>query len=132
LLKEKKKSSHKLLIKRSSAFGKEAEDLACRYLKTNKYHILERNYTCRFGEIDIIAKNRQVICFVEVKARASISFGKPYEFVTISKQAKIKKTALFFITNRKLPPLDYRFDVISIFKNKEGLLEIELLEGAFQ
>jgi len=131
-LKERKKSSTDFLIKKSSAFGEEAEEFACRYLKSKGYYILERNYSCRFGEIDIIAKDAKTICFIEVKARTNISFGPPFIFVTAQKQSRIKKTALFFIATRKLSSLNYRFDVVSIVKNKKGSFEVELIKGAFE
>lgn len=129
---EKKKNWLNFFIRKPSSFGKEAEDIACKYLKRNGCRILKRNYSSRFGEIDIIARKFDTISFVEVKARAGVDFGSPSVFVTPQKQTKIKKTALFFITREKATGLNYRFDVISMVKNEKGSFEIEFLEGAFE
>lgn len=129
---QKKKFGINFFIRKPSTFGKQAEDEACRYLKRNGYHILNRNYTSRFGEIDIIARKIDTISFIEVKARTNTDFGPPSIFVTPQKQTKIKKTALFFITGVKLNNPNYRFDVISMVRNGKGSFEIEFLEGAFE
>jgi len=85
----------------SKAVGELGENIAARYLANSGYAILEKNYTCKFGEIDIIAKKGMVIAFVEVKTRTNISCGYPEEAVNKYKIKKIKNTANFFIVNNK-------------------------------
>jgi putative endonuclease len=132
LQKEKNKFLANSFSITSSAFGRQAEEIACHYLEKKGYNILRRNFACRFGEIDIIAEKGKTVCFIEVKARTNVSFGPPTIFVTPQKQARIKKTALFFITAKKWDALSFRFDVISITKDKKDSFKIELVEGAFE
>jgi putative endonuclease len=92
--------------------GKSGEERAAGYLRKKGYDILEKNYRCRFGEIDIIASKDGVLVFVEVKTRSSADYGFGYESVTQSKQGKLVKTAQFYMSGRAEVPA--RFDVISI------------------
>jgi putative endonuclease len=95
--------------------GKYGELLAKKYLIKNGYEILTTNYRSRFGEIDIIAKDKKELVFVEVKYSESIE--NPYLRVDKNKMKRIIKTAYYFLNDYN----DYdsvRFDVISIFKNK--------------
>ena len=111
------------------AFG---EEIACNYLKSNGYRILERNFSCRAGEVDIIASQDDMIVFVEVKTRSSERYGSPSEAVSAAKQGKIVKTALYYMQSKRL--LDYmcRFDVIEIIPEVENRYQINLIKDAFQ
>lgn len=100
------------------------EDLAAKYLKRKKYKILERNWRCQFGEIDIIAQKSDVICFVEVKTRTNTDKGLPQEAVNFHKQQHIKKSAQLFVM--KYPEKSYRFDIIEIIDK-----ELSHIEDAF-
>ncbi len=94
--------------------GKKYEQAAADYLKNLKYKILEQNFKLLpVGEIDIIAKDKNTIVFIEVKYRKNKDFGAPFEFVTKTKQQKIIKTALCYIKKNKIKS-DIRFDIISI------------------
>lgn len=104
--------------------GIDGEKTAAKYLKKNKYKILDCNYRSRFGEIDIIAKKDDFIVFVEVKARNNNSLGEPREAVTYSKQSKIIKTAEFYILDKKID-LQPRFDVIEVFTDTDTVNHIE-------
>ena len=84
-------------------------------MEKNGYEILERNYRCRQGEIDIIAKEKQEIVFVEVKTRSNLCFGKPREAVDEGKQNHIYKTAKYYLYKHKLENSYVRFDVIEIY-----------------
>lgn len=91
------------------------EDMAADYLRNNHFQILERNYHCRQGEIDIIAQKNHMIHFIEVKYRKSSDYGYALETVDKKKQQKIKRTALWYVTQRGLSDdYAYSFDVISI------------------
>ncbi|MBQ4179030.1 MAG: YraN family protein [Elusimicrobia bacterium] len=106
--------------------GKKYEDEAVNFLKKLNYKIIEQNFKLLpIGEIDIIAKDKKTIVFVEVKYRKTKEFGTPAEFVTKSKQNKVIKTALCYIKQNKIKA-DIRFDVISICQT-----EIEHIKNAF-
>ena len=77
----------------SRELGAWGEEQAARWLRRKGYTILERNYACRFGEIDLIARKREVIAFVEVKLRKNADFAEAREFVTYGKQRRILKSA---------------------------------------
>lgn len=110
--------------------GTQGEDLACDFLQKKGYAILERNF--RFGkkEIDIIAQKDNTIIFVEVKAGYSKNFGEPQERVTKRKQKQIIDVALSYIQKNDLKETDFRFDVITIKKNKKET-SLEHFESAF-
>jgi putative endonuclease len=80
-------------------FGQEGEALAARHLKKNGYRIIEKNYRTKLGEIDIIAKDKDTLVFVEVKSRRSWQFGNPKAAVTPRKQRKISMVALHYLKN---------------------------------
>lgn len=105
--------------------GKAGEEQACSYIKKKGYKILERNYRCLFGEIDIIAEDKKTLVIIEVKYRKTKSFGKGYEAVNYTKQQKIIKTAQNYINEENLK-LPVRFDVISIDND-----EVTHIENAF-
>ena len=98
--------------------GVSGEVQAKEYLIKNKYKILECNYTTKLGEIDIIAKYKDIIVFVEVKARNTEKFGLPRESVNTFKQTKIKQVATQYLLSHKLLNASVRFDVIDILRGK--------------
>ena len=90
------------------------EAIACRFLKKSGYEILEKNFRSRYGEIDIIARESGVLCFIEVKSRKNIDFGLPEEYVDKRKQAKLLKTSMIYLSDAENSLVDKRFDVISV------------------
>lgn len=113
------------------AFGQKGESAAISYLQTNGFNILETNFRTKAAEIDIIAKDHETLCFVEVKARRNINKGLPRESVTLSKQNKIILGASFYLKKNKLMESKIRFDVIEVLE-KDGSLEFNLIKNAFQ
>lgn len=112
-------------------FGKAAENAAATFLKANGYKILERNYKNKFGEIDIIAQLAGVICFIEVKARHSLSLGAPQEAVSLRKQRQIGRVAVYYLKSRKLLEQPARFDVLALlYANSQP--QISLIKDAFE
>jgi len=112
-------------------FSKQSEDAAVKFLKGRGYKVIRRNYKTKFSEIDIIAEDKGVICFVEVKARHSRTFGEPSEAVCAAKQRRISKAAICYLKeNNSLEHLA-RFDVISLLYIKDPP-EIDLIKGAFE
>lgn len=100
--------------------GKLGEDLACKYLQDKGYKIIERNFEARQGEIDIIAKDKNELVFIEVKTRSNISYGKPAEAVNEIKQNHLIKTIEYYVYSRHLEDEFIRIDIIEIYllKNK--------------
>ena len=111
---------------------KKGEALAGKILKKKGYKILKRNYVSKYGEIDIVAYDRGIICFVEVKTRQSENYGPPELAVTKEKRKRIVRTALNYLTINNIEDTDCRFDVVSIlYKEDVSKPDIELLESAF-
>lgn len=103
------------------------EQIAAQYLMENGYDILERNYRCRFGEIDLIARQGNYLVFIEVKFRTNREMGYPQEAVHRTKQRRIYQTAVQYITFHHLPyNTPCRFDVVSILGEN-----ITLIPNAF-
>lgn len=107
----------------SNIYGKKSEIIASNYLKKRGYKILKTNYKNKIGEIDIIAKDKDCIVFVEVKARNSRKFGDPLEAIDDNKQYKIRQVATMYLKVNKLLDNNCRFDAISILD--EEILHIK-------
>ncbi|ABY92989.1 YraN family protein [Thermoanaerobacter sp. X514] len=102
--------------------GSLGEKIAAQYLLKSGYKILEKNFKCKIGEIDIIALFKKEIVFVEVKTRTSTSFGTGSEAVNFRKQQRILKIAqLYLATTEKFRNFQPRFDVIEIYLNPDTL-----------
>ena len=111
-------------------FGNKGEDLACKFLEKNGYKIIERNYRNRTGEIDIIARDKDDMVFIEIKTKLSKDFAQPELSVNPSKQKKIVKTALVYLMEKNINKTGCRFDVVGITGEK-GNTKIELIKNAF-
>jgi putative endonuclease len=112
------------------SLGKKGEEVAAAHLRKLHYKILERNYRCGAGEIDIIAKDQNTLVFVEVKTRSNKDFGAPAEAVNARKQRQLSKVALTYLNQKKLIDVPARFDVVAVelipFKP-----QIEVIRDAF-
>ena len=119
--------------KYKKTFGNLGEDAAVKYLKKNRYIILERNFNVHGGEIDIIAKKGDYVIFVEVKTRSSEEYGSGLEAVNYTKQQRIKKAAQVYLM--RLGDVPARFDVVAVNGFMDGKKfkteEIEHIENAF-
>ena len=111
--------------------GNIGEDKVCGYLDSLGINIIKRNYSCRYGEIDVIANDKGTIVFIEVKTRSNKNFGTPSESVTIAKQQKIIKTAKNYAIREKLTECDFRFDVAEVIK-ENNIYYINLIKNAFE
>jgi putative endonuclease len=115
----------------SQALGARGEDLAVQYLKKKGFKVIERNYHCFAGEIDLIARDKDTLVFVEIKARSSADYGLPQEFVDRFKQRKMIEAARFFMAERRVTDdISARFDVVAIHLTPAGP-QIELIRDAF-
>ncbi len=117
--------------KPSIELGRKGEQAAVNFLKSNGYDIVTTNYRTRLGQIDIVARDKKTVCFVEVKTRRTARFGKPAEAIEASKQRRISGVALMFLKQNKLLNSPARFDVISI-SYPDMQPEIELTRNAFE
>lgn len=105
---------------RKKKIGQLGEDISCSYLEKSNYIILERNFYCRDGEVDIIAfdKNSSEIVFIEVKTRTNFKYGNPAESIDNIKEIHIKKCAEYYLYKKKLKNIFVRFDAIEVVLNK--------------
>jgi putative endonuclease len=113
------------------AVGKAGEEAAIQYLRQQGYRILERNYRCRFGEIDLIARDGRTLAFIEVKTRRSQRFGPAAAAVTLEKQRHLIKASQVYLTQTRKAYELCRFDVVTIELDAQAP-RIELIKDAFQ
>ncbi|MEW5801164.1 MAG: YraN family protein [bacterium] len=116
---------------RTFQLGRKGERIAVRLLKSLQLSIRELNFRCSFGEIDIIAEDKGVIVFVEVKTRSNANYGLPEEAVDYSKQKKLSQVALFYLQKEQLEDRMCRFDVISIIMKKNKIERVAHIIDAF-
>ena len=111
--------------------GRLVENLAGNFLKERGYHILETNYRCPHGEIDIIARHEDCLIFIEVRTKTSLEFGSPEESITPTKKERLKAVAAHYRqTHNDLPP-SWHIDFVAVELNqKRQPSRIELIENA--
>jgi putative endonuclease len=119
------------MTKERIILGKIGEDLARQRLKDLGYRIIKANYVCALGEIDLIARDGEVLVFVEIKTRKKQSLGLAKEAVTKRKQVKLSKLALAYMKYNNLLGSKARFDVVAVGVS-EGKKEIEIVKDAFE
>jgi putative endonuclease len=119
------------LNKAKIILGKEGERIAELFLKKKGYKLVERNYRCTAGELDLVMLDRRVIVFVEVKTRTGSGYGTPLEAVAVRKQKKMIYVAEFFLSAKKLSQREARFDVVGVsWPGPQPL--VEHIENAFE
>lgn len=114
------------------SLGERGEIAACGFLKEQGYEILEKNYRCKLGEIDVIARRSGRLAFIEIKTRTSPHFGTPQEAVDLKKQEKISKIAQWYIKEKKLEKTPAAFDVVAVLWKEGQAPEIHLIADAFE
>ena len=115
-----------------SEAGRRAEEAAAQWLQQRGHTILERNFLCKAGELDLVTREGESLVFVEVKARTSELFGSPGEFVDARKQAKLQRAASFYLRKFGTNPPACRFDVIEVRLAPAGRPAITHLPDAFR
>ena len=110
--------------------GKRGEKLAWDYLVERGYKILEKNYRCRIGEIDVVAKKGKRLAIIEIRTRTDHRFGSPEESVTPLKQRKLMRLAQWYLKEKKMDS-PVSFDVLAITMKGPGTQELYLIENAF-
>ena len=116
---------------RRRALGSVGEDTAAAWYEAAGYELLDRNWRCRGGEIDLVVARPGVVVFCEVKTRRGDAFGLPAEAVTRDKQLRIRRLAVRWLTERGARAPTIRFDVASVRKEPGRAPDIEVLEGVF-
>jgi putative endonuclease len=117
--------------KDSKTLGKEGEEIATVYLKQKGFEIIERNYQYGHGEIDIVAKDKNELVFIEVKTRQNLDFGEPEYAINKKKMQQIKKMAELYLFDKEIEEADCRFDVVAILLEDESNPQITHYENAF-
>jgi len=111
--------------------GAIGENLATDYLKKHGYKIIQRNFRCREGEIDIIAQKGDCLVFVEVRTKRNTAFGTPEESVTLSKREKLISLANAYLQAYDKPPQSWRIDVVAVeLGPNKKVLRLEHIENA--
>ena len=110
--------------------GTAGESAAEEFLRKQRYVILEKNYRCPLGEVDIVALDGRTVVFVEVKTRTQEGYGTPFEAVDARKQRQISRTAQHYIAARRLHDRAARFDVVGVWREGDHI-ECELIRNAF-
>lgn len=114
------------------ASGDQGEARAAQYLQDRGYAVLDRQWRCRFGELDVVARSPDgVLCFVEVKRRGRNSIGLPREFVDSRKRERLRRAASLYMGFHSLD-VPARFDVAEIYEESNGSLRVAYLEDAFE
>jgi putative endonuclease len=112
------------------AFGQSGESIATDYLTGRGYTIIEVNWRCRHGEIDIIARDASTIVFVEVRSRHSTSTETAFESITTRKRAKMIRAAQLYLAQNKLEAAEWRIDAVAVAIPKTGDPLVEHVENA--
>lgn len=118
-------------VTHNTALGAHGEDLAVRHLQAAGMEIICRNWRCRYGELDLIARDAGVTAFVEVKTRSGLAYGAPAEAVTFAKRQRIRRLALLWLTEQDGPWRRIRFDVVSILLSRDKAPAIQHLKAVF-
>ncbi len=120
--------------KRSSKdrLGSRGEKLAAKYLKSRGLKIIKRNYSTAVGEIDIIAREKDTLVFIEVKSRTGGVEGSAEYAVDSKKRYRIGKTALWYLNENRISNVDCRFDVVTVLFSDSARARINVIRNAFQ
>jgi putative endonuclease len=113
--------------------GMKGEEIAVRVLKKSRYKILERNFRTPVGEIDIIAREKKCLVFVEVRTRSSVEFGLPQETVVARKRDKLCKAARWYLQKEGGESGDCRFDIVAVLIDEDASNHtVEIIKDAFR
>lgn len=114
------------------SLGDRGEMAACDFLRAQGYQILEKNYKCKLGEVDLVARRSGRLAFIEVKTRTSDHFGMPQEAVDLTKQEKIFKIAQWYLKEKKIEKAPIAFDVVAVLWKEGEAPDLRLIADAFE
>lgn len=126
-----RRAGREMLMSQSYELGKSGEDIAIQYLSRKGYRIIGRNFRARRGEIDIIAEDKNVLVFVEVKNYSCRSFYRPIYSISRKKMMRICRAAKVYLYKNNIKDRNCRFDTVFIYRDKCGKMEIDLIKQAF-
>lgn len=112
--------------------GKIGEDVATQYLIKKGYEIIERNFYCKQGEIDIIAKNKKELVFIEVKTRTNQTYGRPIDAITSYKQKHLIKSIEYYLFKHKLENVPIRIDAIEVYQKESNKYFVNHIKNAVE
>ncbi|MFM5968326.1 MAG: YraN family protein [Micrococcales bacterium] len=110
--------------------GSYGEQVACDYLASQNYEVLDRNWRCSIGELDLVARDHETLVFVEVKTRNGRGFGHPFEAITDSKRTRLRQLSNAWLASNSGHPAKIRIDAISVLI-EQGRVSIEHLKEVF-
>jgi putative endonuclease len=119
------------MLNNRQRLGQSGEETVARYLEKNGYTILIKNYRCKIGEIDIIARDGADLVFIEVKTRSGLGYGSPAAAVTLRKQRQITRAAQWYLAEQQFFDVPARFDVISVLYGETNRQQIDHINNAF-
>jgi len=117
------------VVRAKDALGRYGEDVASRHLEADGFVVIERNWRCDLGELDIVARDGDVLVVCEVKTRRSASHGTPFEAVTQRKLHRIERLGLRWMRERGVRPASMRVDVVSVLRPTSGPTIVEHVWG---
>ncbi len=103
--------------------GRRGESLVARWYEAEGYRVIDRNWRCRAGEIDLVARRGRVIAVCEVKTRSSHAYGSPLESITAAKAARVRRLAMAWLDEHPTPGVEVRLDVAGVVGNQVQVLE---------
>ena len=116
-------------MRAKDALGRYGEDVAARHLSAAGLVVLERNWRCPSGELDIVARDGDVLVVCEVKTRSSLAYGSPLEAVSPVKAARLRRLAARWLAERGVRPSAVRFDVVGVLQDGHGRAEVQHVRG---
>jgi putative endonuclease len=116
-------------MRASDALGRYGEDVAVRHLVESGLVILDRNWRCDIGEIDVVARDGTALVVCEVKTRRGSGFGTPAEGVTRAKAARLRRLAIRWVQEHPVRPAEIRIDVVAVLRGRAGPATVEHLRG---
>ena len=119
------------MTKERQAVGRYGEELAARHLEAQGLTVLERNWRCPYGEVDLILRDGDVVVFCEVKTRRGTAFGSPAESIRPAKVARIRRMAPYWLAQSRFRPREVRFDVVEVLPQPRGAARVEHMRAAF-
>jgi len=116
-------------MRHKDVLGRQGEQLAAEYLERAGFRILDRNYRCSAGEIDIVAADRRMLVACEVKTRSDLRFGTPVEAVTTEKLRRLRRLAVHWVLVHGLTFDGLRVDIVGVLRSSSGDFMIEHVRG---
>lgn len=117
-------------MRAKDALGRHGEDVAARHLASVGMVVLDRNWRCEVGELDIVARDGDTLVVCEVKTRSGTGFGSPLEAVTAAKAARLRRLAARWVTDHRVRPAGIRIDVVGVFRPSHGPAVVDHVRGA--